>query len=398
MNGGGVNFAMHTGDIKSGSTLCDDLYYTRYQDLTNSLNVPSLMTLGDNEWTDCHRANNGNYNPLERLRVLRTRFFGTDGRSILGQGPPIRLNSYGVNPYIENQFFQYNGVTFTLLHVPGTNNNLYDGSPFALCPSTLSSVYDPNCTAATAEYQARDAAANLSLRYLFSVAKLNRSPGIMIVIQADFVFVDTPTCNAFNITTSNVATKVPTGFVNFLTTLMTETANYSGRVVLVHGDSHFYRRCNPFGGLSNIETLMVPGSNNFGWVKATINANTSNVFSFERYAACSAAYSIYNAATDAFFGPLLPGATVTNPPCSINIFSNVTCQDGFTTSSVLLRLRSGGNLVQTRLERLAPFFLFGDAGTNILAGSISPGSYTIETTAPGGIFQAPMSFTMGVCV
>jgi hypothetical protein len=342
-------------------------------------------------------------NPLERLSYLRARFFSPEGKSIMGQGTPLRVNSFGIKPYIENQFFEYNGVTFSFLHVIGSNNNLYDGTPGAACPATISSVYDPNCTAATAEYQARDAATNLSLRYLFSVAKLNRSPGIMIMIQADVVGnsatpADTATCNALNITTSNVATKVFTGLVNFVTTLMTETANYAGKVVLVHGDSHYYRRCNPFGGLSNIETLMVPGSSFTGWVKATINANTTNVFSFERYAYCTASYSIYNAATDALFLPLTPGATVSNPPCSINILSTVTCEDGFTASSVLLRLRSGGNLVQTRLERLAPYFLHGDAGSNILDGRISPGSYTIETTAPGAIFQAPLSFTMGDCV
>ena len=28
---------------------------------------PLVYTPGDNEWTDCHRANNGGYNPLERL-------------------------------------------------------------------------------------------------------------------------------------------------------------------------------------------------------------------------------------------------------------------------------------------------------------------------------------------
>ena len=34
---------------------------------------------GDNEWTDCHRANNGGYDPLERLAFLRAMFY--PGRS-----------------------------------------------------------------------------------------------------------------------------------------------------------------------------------------------------------------------------------------------------------------------------------------------------------------------------
>ena len=42
----------------------------------SNLRGPVIYTPGDNEWTDCHRVNNGGYNPLERLdahpaRVLR---------------------------------------------------------------------------------------------------------------------------------------------------------------------------------------------------------------------------------------------------------------------------------------------------------------------------------------
>ena len=37
----------------------------------------SSLVPGDNEWTDCHRANNGAYEPTERLHLLRTLFFPT---------------------------------------------------------------------------------------------------------------------------------------------------------------------------------------------------------------------------------------------------------------------------------------------------------------------------------
>lgn len=394
-----MNFALHTGDIKSGSTLCNDVTYTRFQTLSNSLNVPSLLTLGDNEWTDCHRTNNGAYNPIERLSVLRTRFFSEDGKSIMGGGTPLRLLNYGIKPYIENQFFDYRGITFALLHVPGSNNNFYDNlTPFSLCPATLNAT-DPNCTAQNAEYRARDTANVASLRYLFTVAKLNKSPAIVITIQSDWFFTDAAACNAANATVANLATKIPSGFVNFATALLTETANYTGKVLLVHGDSHFFRRCNPFRPLTNIEVLMVPGADRIGWVKANINPNSTDVFtSFQHFPQCTVAYSIYNAATDAFFGLLQPGATISNPPCSVNIRANVTCPDAV-LPSVLMQLRSSnGNVVRTRTELLAPYYLFGDAGANVLDGFIAPGTYSIETTSAGVIFPKPASFTMGQCV
>ena len=39
-----------------------------------------MYTPGDNEWTDCHRPNNGAYDPLERLNTgVRETFFATPG-------------------------------------------------------------------------------------------------------------------------------------------------------------------------------------------------------------------------------------------------------------------------------------------------------------------------------
>jgi hypothetical protein len=400
MNSNGLTFVVHTGDIKSGSTLCNDLYYGRFQQLANSLNAPVAYTIGDNEWTDCHRANNGGYNPLERLAVIRSRFFGTEGKTILGGGTPLRVNSYGINPYIENQFFDYRGITFTLLHMPGSNNDLYDGAPLGqACPATLNAL-DPNCTNVNAESRARDAANVVSLRYIFNVAKLNRSPVIVIVIQADFFPDNTnaTVCNAAGVTPANVATKFQTGFQNFIATLLTETANYVGKVLLVNGDSHTFRRCNPFQPLTNIELLTVPGSSNIGWVKATINPNTTDL-SFQYYPSCTIAYSVYNAANDTLFSTLPAGGTIASPPCSVNILASLTCSQDTVLPQVVMQVRSlNGNVVQTRVEKLAPYFLFGDAGANILGGALSPGTYSIETTYPGVIFPKPLTFTFGQCV
>ena len=62
---------MHLGDIKNGSSRCDDSYFAQIAAGFSSLTIPLIFTPGDNEWTDCHRANNGAYDPLERLAALR---------------------------------------------------------------------------------------------------------------------------------------------------------------------------------------------------------------------------------------------------------------------------------------------------------------------------------------
>src|SRR5262245_39572619 len=68
MDGQELAFAIHIGDIKSGSESCadDNLLWSR--ELFAGSRHPLVYIPGDNEWTDCHRASNGGYDPEERLR------------------------------------------------------------------------------------------------------------------------------------------------------------------------------------------------------------------------------------------------------------------------------------------------------------------------------------------
>lgn len=52
--------------------------------------MPLVYTPGDNEWTDCHRVNNGAYDPLDRLAAVRKTFFPRPGFTL---GPPMRVDS-----------------------------------------------------------------------------------------------------------------------------------------------------------------------------------------------------------------------------------------------------------------------------------------------------------------
>jgi hypothetical protein len=54
-------FAVHIGDTKSGSTQCDDSQAFKTLSYFSRFLVPVIYSVGDNEWTDCMRANNGGY-------------------------------------------------------------------------------------------------------------------------------------------------------------------------------------------------------------------------------------------------------------------------------------------------------------------------------------------------
>lgn len=77
-----VRFVAHVGDIKSGSSVCSDEYFDFIRAEFDRFDTPLVFTPGDNEWTDCHRPNNGAYDPYERLDALRARFYPEPGVSL----------------------------------------------------------------------------------------------------------------------------------------------------------------------------------------------------------------------------------------------------------------------------------------------------------------------------
>ena len=72
MNASDIAFSIYDGDIKDGSSECTDAIYTDAIAMFDSLKKPVIYVPGDNEWTDCHRTNNGGYDNLERLDHIRT--------------------------------------------------------------------------------------------------------------------------------------------------------------------------------------------------------------------------------------------------------------------------------------------------------------------------------------
>jgi hypothetical protein len=120
-----LSFVVHDGDIKNGSSLCDNAMFFNRLALFNEFEQPFVYVPGDNEWTDCHRANNGSYDPLERLAFLRGLFFPDD--QSLG-ARTMTLERQSANPayadYPENVRWVVKNVMFAGLHIVGSNNNL----------------------------------------------------------------------------------------------------------------------------------------------------------------------------------------------------------------------------------------------------------------------------------
>ncbi|MBD1866928.1 metallophosphoesterase [Cyanobacteria bacterium FACHB-471] len=252
-------FVVHDGDFKSGTDLCSDEVFAQRKQLFDRFESPFVYIPGDNEWTDCYRESNGSYDPLERLEKFRDLF--TQGNQSLGKRT-LHLTRQSENSqfakFRENVRWSYGDVLFVGLNVTGSNNG------FGRTPE------------GDAEYWERNTANLAWMQEAFTLSKQNGDRGIMLIIQANPNFELEPAKR--------------TGFNDFLSALETETFNFRGQVVLVHGDSHYFRIDKPLlhfthegiPPLENFTRVETFGSPNVHWLRATVNASNPNLFEFEQ--------------------------------------------------------------------------------------------------------------------
>jgi hypothetical protein len=260
-------FVVHVGDLSSPRFSCtDELWAKRLAQFRTSAH-PFVYTPGDNDWTDCHEPTVQGTDPLERLAKLRTVFFAGD--DTLGQRMfALTRQSQSADPafakYRENVRWDLGGVTFLTLHVTGSNNGL------------------GRTPKGDAEYSERTKANLAWLRQGFEHAKANKSHAIVILQQAN-VF---PEFAPFPGTPQN-----PSGYTDLRGELQKETTTFGKPVVLVHGDSHFFRVDKPLSprpvrgvavtpALENFTRVETFGTPYHHWVHVTVDTNDPNVFIF----------------------------------------------------------------------------------------------------------------------
>lgn len=117
---GELEFLAHVGDIKAGSAECSDAYFWMIRGEFDRLALPLVLTPGDNDWTDCHRKNNGSYDPLERLATFRDVFYPRADRT-LGDAS-MRLDAQDEIGLPENARWREQRVEFGVVNVQGSQN------------------------------------------------------------------------------------------------------------------------------------------------------------------------------------------------------------------------------------------------------------------------------------
>jgi hypothetical protein len=238
-----ARFVVHVGDFKHGATPCSDKLFEQRHAEFALFAMPFILVFGDNEWTDCWRSGS---DPRERLAKLRSLFAA--GSESLGR-TRIALTRQSENPayvaYPENVRWTDAGILFVGLNVPGSNNNR------GRMPD---------------EYAARSGANLAWLADAFALARTQAIGTLVIFMQA----------NPF------VGQRAPTGYTALLEALRGHASRFTGRVALVHGDSHRCRIDYPlwdpvarryFPNFQRIESF---GSPRVNWLRITADANADH--------------------------------------------------------------------------------------------------------------------------
>ncbi|RYZ04073.1 MAG: hypothetical protein EOO73_25355 [Myxococcales bacterium] len=278
-----ISSVVHLGDIKNGSSRCDDAYFAQIFAGFSTLSVPLVFTPGDNEWTDCHRANNGAYDPLERLEALRKLFYPVPGLALGGGFKQVmtQADDVGFEKFVENQLWFDASVAFGTVHVVGSNDST---PPWYADDTTGTKVDDP--ARRNAERTARSAATLAWLDRLFDIAVGQSAAGVVIFMQADMF-------DAFS-----VANNVPLdAFDAIVQKLATRSKAFGKPVLLLEGDSHFFLADKPLESgnplhkvttaAPNLTRIVVQGSTTTPrteWLRLHVDPSTPAVFSWERNA------------------------------------------------------------------------------------------------------------------
>jgi hypothetical protein len=267
-----LQWVIHTGDIKSGSEVCNDAMLHDRLTRFNAFNKPFIYTPGDNEWTDCHRVKAGEYQPLERLRRLREIFFAEPGLSI--GNSPMRVDSQafipGYETFPENVMWSKQDVVFAAVHVVGSHNGLAE--------------FDPNSSVVRtreddAEVARRIDAAIDWINRTFDYAIEQQSPGVLILMQAN------PGLEAsYALPQGKDLSVARKGYSEILQILEQRTLAFEKPVVLAHGDTHHFRVDKP----ALVKEEFIPNFTrveNFGaspvhWIEVSVDPNSAKVFSF----------------------------------------------------------------------------------------------------------------------
>ena len=252
INAATLAFVIHDGDIKAGAAPCTSAVFERCYEQFNTFKHPFIYIFGDNEWTDCRKTNAVGLDADAAITALREMF--CQRNESLGQRR-LKLarqsEQPAFTPFRENVRWSYGAVIFAGFNVPGDANNY-----------------------GRREFKERHSANLAWLKESFALAAAEKRSALMLILQAN---------PHFDLASTN---RLRLGFNELLSVLEQETLAFQKPVVLVHGDSHYFRIDKPLIGsrskrrLENFTRVETFGNPDVHWIRVTANPRDPGVFTF----------------------------------------------------------------------------------------------------------------------
>lgn len=255
----GIDFVVHLGDVKDGSSSCADAELQRVDDMHAAFDMPLVLTPGDNDWFDCKREAAGGWDRRERLTAFRDIFFDepVDLPLVRQSGDPA------FEDYVENVHWMKNDVMFAAVHTLGIT--FMEGGV---------DLHEEVLDVAVAW-----------LDEVFDQALASGAKGVLIATQADpypfwgdLVWLNSICDKCFY---------VRPGYEKFHQALLRHAKRFTAPVVLAVGDTHLFRIDKPlydeeFRLVSHFTRVEVFGDNEVHWVRVTVDPDSPAVFSFHQ--------------------------------------------------------------------------------------------------------------------
>ena len=252
------SFNLFVGDTKSSEAPCSDAAIEKVASFFNRYEAPLIYSVGDNEWTDCHRSIAGSYDPIERLGKIRKKYFnsnqslGKTTRTLVRQADVMSQFSL----YVENSYWIQDQFLFVSLNIPGSNND-----------------FERNLKAVN-EYFKRNKANLAWIDHTFKVATEKKLAGIIFAFQADMF------------TGQIQSDDLANGYLDTVVSLSNHAEKFKKAVLLIHGDTHRLRIDQPLKTsdkkyvLENVIRVELMGEDEIQALEITVNAEQNSPFSF----------------------------------------------------------------------------------------------------------------------
>ena len=228
MNAQPLAFIIHVGDFKDSRSECSDALFEQRRRSFSQAQHPFVFVPGDNEWTDCETGERP-HDALERLAKLREIFFANG--STLG-GRTFTVEQQRAAGYTEHLRWIAQEVVFATFNIPGPDNN---------------------ATRMPEESRRRTRAVLDWMEETFQVARERKLPAVVLAMQG------------------NIWTGRP-GYAAIVSALEKHARGYAGAILVVHGDTHWFRFDRPLAGrgIDNVQRLEVFGSPFTAWTLVSV--------------------------------------------------------------------------------------------------------------------------------